>query len=61
MIAKIQQFTSEVFVELRKVSWPARKEVIDATWIVLLTALALGLLIGLTDFLLSNILRWIIR
>ena len=61
MIAKIQQFTSEVVAEAKKVSWPSRKEVIDATWIVLLTAIALGLLIGLTDFILSNILRWIIK
>ena len=61
MIAKIQQFASEVVVELRKVSWPSRKEVIDATWIVLLTAIALGLFIALTDFVLSNILRWIIK
>ena len=61
MIAKIQQFTSEVVVELKKVSWPSRKEVIDATWIVLLTAIALGLFIALSDFVLSNILRWIIK
>ena len=61
MIAKIQQFTSEVIVEIKRVSWPSRKEVIDATWIVLLTAIALGLLIGLTDFMLSNILGWIIK
>ena len=61
MIAKIQQFTSEVILEIKRVSWPSRKEIIDATWIVLLTAIALGILIGLTDFLLSNILRWIIK
>ena len=61
MIAKIQQFSSEVIAEIKRVSWPSRKEVIDATWIVLLTAIALGILVGLTDFLLSNILRWIIK
>ena len=38
MIAQIQKFTSEVIVELKKVSWSTRQELIDSTLIVLTAA-----------------------
>ena len=61
MFAKVQKFVSEVIVELKKVSWSTRNELIDATWIVIISALLLGLFIGLADFILSKLLEIIIR
>ena len=60
MILKTKQFIQEVLVELKKVSWTTRQELIDSTWIVLLTATILGVLIGVMDFALSKFLRLII-
>ncbi len=60
MIAKIQKFFSEVFVELKKVSWSTRKELIDATWIVILSSVFLEIFISATDLALSKILQVII-
>lgn len=61
MFGKIQKFISEVAVELKKVSWLTRQELTDATWIVILSSIFLGIFIGGTDFVLSKLLSLIIR
>ena len=60
MFGKIKKFISEAVVELKKVSWTTRKELIDATWIVFLSSILLGIFIGITDFVLSKLLFLII-
>ncbi len=60
MFGKVQKFVSEVSVELKKVSWSTRKELVDATWIVMLSSAFLGLFIGGTDFVLSKLIQVII-
>jgi len=61
VIQKVRGFISEVVVELKKVSWSTRSEVIDSTKVVLLSSLLLGIFIGITDFILSRFLEFIIR
>jgi preprotein translocase subunit SecE len=61
MLGKVQSFLSEVAVELKKVSWPTRAELYEATWIVIASTFFLGLFIGATDFGLSRLLGLIIR
>ena len=60
MFGKIKKFISEVAVELKKVSWTTRKDLIEATWIVLLSSILLGVFIGGTDFVLSKLVFLII-
>ena len=61
MLGAIKNFVSEVVTELKKVSWSTRQEVIDATWIVLISTAMLGVFIASTDFLLAKILKVIIK
>lgn len=61
MFGRIRKFISEVVVELKKVSWPTRKELLDSTWIVLMSSAALGVYIAITDFALSKFISWVIR
>ncbi|HBG61036.1 MAG: preprotein translocase subunit SecE [Omnitrophica WOR_2 bacterium GWF2_38_59] len=61
MLVKIKKFVSEVVVELKKVSWSTRKELIDATWIIILSSSFLGIFIAVVDFVLSKLLGLIIR
>jgi preprotein translocase subunit SecE len=61
MIGKIKKFLTEVKVELTKVSWSTRKELIGATWIVILTTGFLGVFIGIVDFALSKFLSLLMR
>jgi len=59
--AKIKKFILEVSTELKKVTWSTRKDLIDATWIVIISSIFLGLFIGGTDFVLSKLLGIIVR
>ena len=61
MIGKIKRFFVEVTVELKKVSWSTRKEVINSTWIVVISSMFLGIFIGMADFVLSKAIGFIIR
>ncbi len=61
MFGKIKKFFTEVIVELKKVSWSTKREVIDATWIILFSAGFLGIYIATTDFVLSKFVGLIIR
>ena len=61
MFAKVRQFFTEVAGELKKVSWSTRRELLEATWIVLVSSAFLGVFIGTTDFVLSKLLSLIIR
>lgn len=61
MITKFKTFFFEVLSELKKVSWTSRKDLINATWIVLISAICLGIFITLTDVLLSRGMNFIIR
>ena len=61
MITKIQKFVSEVVVELKKVSWATRQELIDATWIVIISSACLGVFIAVLDFGFSRLLTLIVR
>ena len=61
MIGKIKNFVMEVVVELKKVSWSTRKELMEATWLILLSSAFLGVYIGAADFVLSKIVGLLIR
>ena len=49
-------FLSAVNAEMKKVSWPTREELINATRMILIMSVVLGLLIGWMDLLLQLIL-----
>ncbi len=60
MIGKIKKFFAEVVVELKKVSWSTRQELIDSTWIVIISSFILGIFIAITDVVLSKIMATLI-
>ena len=53
---KVIQFIKEARVELKKVSWPTRKELIDSTKVVLITSFLLASFIGVIDLILSQLI-----
>ena len=46
----IQKYFGETVGELRKVTWPTRKEATNLTLIVIAVVIAMGLLLGALDF-----------
>jgi len=61
MIGRVRKFLSEVISELSKVSWSTRQELLGATWVVIATTSMLAVFIGAVDFVLSKLLRLIIK
>jgi preprotein translocase subunit SecE len=54
------QFLREVRVELIKVSWPSRKEVIASTSVVLVIVFLIAAFLGLVDLGLSRIIKLVL-
>jgi preprotein translocase subunit SecE len=48
-VVRIREFVNEVAVELKKSSWPTRKELVDSTLVVIITILILGAFVALAD------------
>ena len=48
-ISRINQFFGDVKTEMRKVSWPGRKEVYGTTIVVLCAVFFFGIYLGLVD------------
>ena len=57
MLEKIRQFLKEFRIEMRKVAWPSRKEVVASTGVVLAVVVLISLYLGFADLLLSKMLR----
>ncbi|MEW6260553.1 MAG: preprotein translocase subunit SecE [Thermodesulfobacteriota bacterium] len=60
-IAESIQFLREVRVELKKVTWPTRKQTIGSTIAVILLVLIISLFLGLIDIGLSSLLQLILK
>lgn len=54
------QFFREVKVELSKVAWPSRNQTIGSTVVVIIFVFIIALFLGVVDFGLSNLIRFII-
>ena len=54
---KIKQFFREVRVELKKVTWPSRKETVASTSVVLVLVILVSVYLGLIDVILSRTLN----
>ncbi len=54
---RIRTFLREVRVEMSKVTWPARKELLTATAVVIIAVVIAGVYIGVFDFIWSVIIR----
>jgi len=58
---KTVNFLKEVKIELSKVSWSNRQELMEATWIVIVITSILALFIGGVDLILSKILSLVLK
>ena len=53
---KVPSFLEDVFAELRKVTWPTRQETAYLTMVVIIVAVAAGIVLGLVDV----VFNWLI-
>ncbi len=55
------RFLREVKVELKKVTWPSRKQTVGSTIVVIVLVLLISTFLGLVDLALSTVVRAIFR
>jgi preprotein translocase subunit SecE len=55
------QFLREVKIELKKVTWPSRKQTIGSTVVVVVLVLIISLFLGVVDIGLSNLIRAVLQ
>ncbi len=60
MLVKAKDFLTDVKVEVKKVTWPSRKEAIGGTMVVLVVVFLISLFLGILDTILSKIVESVI-
>ena len=58
---KIAKFVNEVKLELKKVSWSTRSELINSTIVVLVSVAILAVFIGVCDLVWANLINLVLR
>jgi preprotein translocase subunit SecE len=61
MFGKIKNFFREVKVELKKVVFPTRDDVIGSTKVVVVLVLVVAVFLGLIDLVLSKLIGVVVR
>lgn len=57
----IRIFINEVVIEMKKVSWSNRKELVSSAWIVVGSVLVFTVVLGIFDFLFSKVISLILK
>lgn len=60
-IDKSVQFLKEVKIELKKVTWPDRKQAAGSTVVVILVVMIISMLLGLMDIGLSSLVKIVLQ
>ncbi len=55
------RFLREVRGEVRKVTWPQKKEIIGSTVVVIVSVGIMAIFLGLVDLVLQNLLTYVIK
>jgi preprotein translocase subunit SecE len=60
MFKKIFKFLREVRLEMKKVTWPTRKEVTGSTSVVIVTVIIVAIYLGIVDNILQQVMLWLV-
>jgi preprotein translocase subunit SecE len=58
---KVVQFLREVKVELRKVTWPSKKQTVGSTVVVIVLVMIISLFLGVVDIALSKLAQVLLQ
>ena len=56
-----KQFLREVKTELKKVTWPSRKDTLSGTLVVLIAVFIIAIFLGIVDSGLSNLIKELLK
>jgi preprotein translocase subunit SecE len=57
---EFRAFLTDVRAEMKRVTWPAKKEVYATTIVVILTSIFFGIYLGVIDFALDRLMRYVL-
>jgi len=60
-VDKAKQFVGEARQELKRITWPTRKQIATSTWIVLLMVIIMGMFFGITDYVIGKLVKYILN
>jgi preprotein translocase subunit SecE len=61
MLNKVKEFFREVKVEIKKVIFPSKDELIGSIWVVITTVIAISLFLGVVDLGLTKLVGIALR
>lgn len=60
IIQRLKTFIDESVTELKKVTWPPKKEALKASYAVIIFVIVLGVFLGIVDFILAKLVNWMV-
>jgi len=61
MLERIKGFFRDVKLELKKVVFPSKDELIGSTWVVIISTMIVAVFLGVVDFILTRFVKYILR
>jgi len=61
MINKVKEFFGEVKIEIKKVVFPSKDELVGSTWVVIITVLVISIFLGFVDLGLTKLVGITLR
>lgn len=61
IVEKVVKYFREVYGELKRVSWPTKKELVSYTLAVVVFVVLMSVIVGLLDFVFANGIKLIVR
>ena len=61
MLDRIIEYIKKVYMEMRKVTWPTRSELINSTIVVIVISAIVATIIFVLDLIFANVLQVILR
>jgi preprotein translocase subunit SecE len=61
MFDKVKKFFNDVYVELQKVAWPSREELMGSTAVVIIMSVIMAAFVGVVDKMLNLIVNIMLK
>ncbi|MDI6745239.1 MAG: preprotein translocase subunit SecE [Thermodesulfovibrionales bacterium] len=61
MFNRIKEFFKEVKIEVKKVVYPSKDELVGSTWVVIIAVVVVSLFLGVVDLGLSKLVSRLLR
>jgi preprotein translocase subunit SecE len=61
MVNKVRNFFGEVKVEVKKVVFPSKDELVGSTWVVIITVVVISFFLGIIDLSLTKLVGLALR